>query len=138
MKPLKDEKLTTKVKKRFTERFDMLEKSSQGAQIDFPDLRIELGEINNPEAGDYDDDHFIVNHDADGGEGKPVAGGGSKNNPTAFDKSVLQTSSEVFRMVKIDEPVRKTKQGLKLPTIKMKRQVEKKSPSPPPPQEKQK
>lgn len=102
-----------------------------GAQIDFPDLRIELGEIDNLD----DDDRFIVNPDADGGDSKPV---GVSKNATPYDKAVLQTSSEVFRMVKIDEPVRKIKPGLKLPTIKMKRQAEKKSPSPPPPQEKQK
>ena len=43
----------------------------------------------------------------------------TRNNP--FNKSVLQSSQEVFKMVDLEEPAKKAKSPVKLPTIKMRK-----------------
>mmetsp|Transcript_2660 Transcript_2660/g.3675 ORF Transcript_2660/g.3675 Transcript_2660/m.3675 type:complete len:103 (-) Transcript_2660:268-576(-) len=87
-------------------------KESTATQIDFADVRIELGEINN------DADACQLEQQR-ASQPRPPA----NIRLSTQNKEVLLTSSDIFKMVKIDEPVRKSK-PVKLPTIKIKKSKE--------------
>ena len=75
------------------EKFDLHEhgmKDSTATQIDFPDVRIELGEIGQIEESEkeIEDKRKTAQR---------------INQSSAFEKSVLQTSTDVFKMVDIEE-----------------------------------
>jgi len=84
-------------------------KDSTATQIDFPEVRIEMENLN---IVGVDDEEFHEN-------GLPLAVKPDKT------QVLLTTSNEVFRMVKIEEPQRKIKPPVKLPALKIKRQAEK-------------
>lgn len=102
--------------------FDLQEqgmKESMATQIDFADVRIELGEIAH---GDDTDAMRFENQRGSLPSSKlPPNFRLSTNQLRNANKEVLLTSSDIFKMVKIDEPVRKNK-PVKLPKIKMKKQ----------------
>ena len=89
-------------------------KESAATQIDFADVRIELGEIGQGEGTD-----MLRLENQRSSLPRPPAN--VRLSSHKQDKEVLLTSSDIFKMVKIDEPVRKSK-PVKLPTIKMKKQ----------------
>ena len=94
-------------------------------QIDFADVRIELGEIAHRDDGDA---MRLENQRGSLPSSKPPPNFRLSSNHTRnANKEVLLTSSDIFKMVKIDEPVRKSK-PVKLPKIKMKKQQKDQSP----------
>ena len=102
--------------------FDLHEqgvRESMATQIDFADVRIELGEIAH---GDDTDAMRFENQRGSLPSSKPPPNFRlSTNHLRNANKEVLLTSSDIFKMVKIDEPVRKNK-PVKLPKIKIKKQ----------------
>ena len=109
-------------------------RDSHATQIDFPDVRLELDEIKSNEAkfeiheASVEEEKYqqpsVIRNDTD--LTAPISSvRKSKEAASAVQPPpvVLQTSSDVFKLVQIQEPVKAKKPPLKLPTIKMKKQL---------------
>ena len=108
-------------------------KDSMATQIDFPDVRVELGKLSQGDQEDnYEDDKdFEEENDGESlDDGAYKDGQGSKlkiqvkkkASVAPIQQAALQTSSDAFRMVNLEEKIKNfTPAPLKLPTIKIKK-----------------